>query len=123
MPARRVLEAVFPVLRTGIQRKALPKKYGAAGSVLQDFSERAEAGFFRRMRQEGLLTYDEHMGQGREWQSTDGNMVKAPLAREAAERNPAEREKKGTKRSAAVESHRLPVGAVIRGANRHGEEA
>jgi transposase len=83
MPPRRVLEAIFYVLQTGIQWKALPKVYGAAGSVHQYFSERAEAGFFRRMWQEGLLTYDELKGLGWEWQSVDGSMVQAPLTREA----------------------------------------
>jgi hypothetical protein len=43
------------VLRTGIQWKALPKEYGAASSVHQYFSEWAEAGFFLKMWQEGLM--------------------------------------------------------------------
>jgi hypothetical protein len=50
------------------------------------------------MWQEGLMAYDELKGLGWEWQSADGCMVKAPLAREAAGRNPTDREKKGTKR-------------------------
>jgi transposase len=95
MPPRRILEAVFYVLRTGIRRKALPKAYGAAGSVHQYFSERAEAGFFRRMRQEGLLASDELKGLGWEWQRVEGSMVKAPLTREAAGSNPPDRGKKG----------------------------
>jgi transposase len=94
MPPRRVLEAIFYVLRTGIQWKALPKAYGAASSVHQYFSEWAEAGFFRRMRQEGLLTSDVLMGPGWEWQSADGSMVKAPLGREAVGNNPTDRGKK-----------------------------
>jgi transposase len=89
-----VREAVFYVLRTGIQWKALPKEYGAASSIHEYFSEWAEAGFFRRMWQEGLLTYDEVHGLGWEWQSVDGCMVKAPLARDAAGRNPTDRGKK-----------------------------
>jgi hypothetical protein len=56
------------------------------------------------MWQERLLTYDELKGLGWEWQSMDGSMVKAPLAREAAGRNPTDRGKKRTKRSVAVES-------------------
>jgi transposase len=39
MPPRRIVEAVFFVLRTGIQWKALPKTYGVAGSVHLYFSE------------------------------------------------------------------------------------
>ena len=91
---RRVLEGIFYVLRTGIQWKALPKEYGAASSIHQYFSEWAQAGFFRRIGQEGLLTYDELKGLGWEWQSVDGSMVKAPLAREAEGRNPTDRGKK-----------------------------
>jgi hypothetical protein len=67
----------------------------AASSIHQYFSEWAEAGFFLRMWQEGLTAYGELKGLGWEWQSADGCMVKAPLAREAAGRNPADREKKG----------------------------
>ena len=95
IPPRQVLEAIYYVLRTGIQWKALPQEYGAAGSIHQYFSEWAEAGFFLRMRQEGLIAYDEWRGLGWGWQSVDGCMVKAPLAREAVGRNPRDREKKG----------------------------
>ena len=91
---RRVLEGIFYVLRTGIQWKALPKEYGAASSVHQYFSEWAQAGVFRRMWQEGLISYDVMRGLGWEWQSVDGSMVKAPLAREAVGRNPTDRGKK-----------------------------
>ena len=94
IPPRQVLEGIFYVLRTGIQWKALPKEYGAASSIHQYFSEWAEAGFFLRMWQEGLMTYDEWCGLGWEWQSVDGCMVKAPLARDAAGRNPTDRGKK-----------------------------
>jgi transposase len=91
---RRVLEGIFYVLRTGIQWKAVPKEYGAASSIHQYFSEWAQAGFFRRIWQEGLLPYDELKGLGWEWQSVDGSKVKAPLAREAEGRNPTEWGKK-----------------------------
>jgi transposase len=94
IPPRQVLEAIFYVLRTGIQWKALPREYGAASSIHQYFSEWAEAGFFKRLWQEGLMSYDEARGVGWEWQSADGCMVKAPLAQEAAGKNPMDRGKK-----------------------------
>jgi transposase len=102
----------FFVLRTGIQWKALPKEFGTASSVHECFSKWAQAGLFMRLWQEGLLSYDELHGIGWEWQSADGCMAKAPLARESAG-------KKGTKRSLVVESHGLPVGIAIGGANRY----
>jgi hypothetical protein len=107
------------VPRTGIQWKALPAEYGTASSIHAYFSEWAEAGFFKRIWQEGLLAYDEPCGLGWEWQSVDGRMVKAPLAREAVGRNPTDQGKKGTKRGLVVESHGLPVGIVMSGANTH----
>jgi transposase len=94
IPPRRVLEAIFYVLRTGMQWKALPKAYGAGSSIHEYFSEWAQAGFFRRMWQEGLLAYDEMKGLGWEWQSVDGCMVKAPLAQDGVGRNPTDRGKK-----------------------------
>jgi transposase len=48
------LEGIYYVLQTGIQWKALPQEYGAASSIHQYFSEWVEAGFFRRLWQEGL---------------------------------------------------------------------
>jgi putative transposase len=65
------------------------------------------------------LSYDELHGIDWEWQSAGGCMAKAPLAWEAAGRNPADRGKKGTKRSLAAEPHGLPVGIAASGANRH----
>ena len=120
LPLRQALAAIFFVSRTGIQWKALPREYGAASSVHEHFSEWAQAGLFMRLWQEGLLSYDEPRGPGWEWQSADGCMAKAPLARESAGRNPTGRGKKGTKRGLAAESCGLPAGIVISGANRHG---
>jgi transposase len=81
-------------LRTGIQWKALPKEYGAVGSVHGYFSEWAQAGLFMRLWQEWLLGYDELHGIGWEWQSAGGCTVKTPLAREAAGKNPTDRGEK-----------------------------
>ena len=94
MPPRQVLQAIFFVLRTGIQWKALPKEYGSASSVHEYFSKWAQAGLFMRLWQEGLLSYEELYGIGWEWQSADGCMVKAPLARESVGKNPTDRGKK-----------------------------
>ena len=48
-------------------------------------------------------------GIGWEWQSLDGCMVKAPLALESVGRNPADRGKMGTKRSALTDEKGLPT--------------
>jgi transposase len=114
-----VLEAIFYVLRTGIQWKALPKEYGAADSIHAYFSEWAEAGFFRRMWQEGLMSYDEVRGLGWEWQSADGCMVKARLVREAVGRNLTDRGKKREETQFGRRITRITHRVMLSGANRH----
>ena len=95
---RMVLEGIFYVLRTGCQWKALPKEYGSGSAVHRHFQEWGEAGFFEKIWALGLEKYDELEGIGWEWQSVDGCMVKAPLAREAVGRNPADPGKNGHKK-------------------------
>lgn len=93
---RKVFEAIFYVLRTGIKWLALPKeKFGYSGSTIHEyFRDWLEDGFFLRLWQVGLAEYDEMEGIAWEWQSADGSMFKAPLAEEAVGRNPTDRGKK-----------------------------
>ena len=95
---RRVLEGIFYVLRTGCQWKAVPEKYGCSSSIHRYFQEWGEAGFFEKIWGLGLEKYDELEGIGWQWQSVDGCMVKAPLAREAVGHNPTDRGKNGHKK-------------------------
>ena len=96
LPARQVFEAILFVLRTGIQWKALPKaQFGSASAVHRYFQEWEAAGVFEALWQKGLCEYDEFEGIGWEWQSIDGCMVKAPLARESVGKNPTDRGKNG----------------------------
>ena len=98
MEARKALGGILYVLRTGCQWKALPKEYGSGSAVHRHFQEWGEAGFFEKIWTLGLEKYDELEGIGWEWQSMDGCMVKAPLAREAVGRNPTDRGKNGHKK-------------------------
>ena len=119
LPKRQVLEGIFYVLRTGCQWKAVPKEYGAGSSIHQYFQEWAVAGFFEKIWAKGLETYDELEGIGWEWQSVDGCMVKAPLARESVGKNPTDRGKMGTKRSILTDEKGIPLAVVLSGANTH----
>lgn len=92
---RIVLSAIFYVLRTGIQWKALPQKqFCSASPVHKYFKFWAEQGVFLRMWQRGLCEYDEVKGIDWEWQSGDSSSVKAPLALEEVGANPTDRGKK-----------------------------
>jgi transposase len=94
MNPRRVLEAIFYVLRTGIQWKALPKAFGAASSIHRYFRFWCEQGFFQALWVAGLKNYEEAGGIDWTWLCADGCMSKAPMAQESAGKNPADRGKK-----------------------------
>jgi len=95
MEPRSVFAAIIFVLRTGIQWKALPKeKFGSASSIHSYFRKWEKAGVFERIWKAGLAEYDELEGIAWEWQSIDGAMVKAPLAKDSVGPNPTDRGKK-----------------------------
>ncbi len=95
IPARKALEGIFYVLRTGCQWKAVPKEYGSGSTIHRKFQEWQKAGFFKTIWAKALTQYDELEGIGWEWQSLDGCMVKAPLALESVGKNPTDRGKNG----------------------------
>jgi transposase len=82
-PDRQVMDAIFFVLRTGCQWKALDETNICSGSVAHArFQHWVAAGVFLRFWQEGLHEYDECKGIDWSWQSMDGAMTKAPLGGE-----------------------------------------
>lgn len=95
MDARQAFEGILFVLRTGCQWKALPKeRFGSSSSVHAYFRTWLKQGFFLALWRAGLAEYDEMEGIAWAWQSVDGSMVKAPLARDAVGANPTDRGKK-----------------------------
>jgi putative transposase len=119
MDDRQAMTAIFYLLRTGCQWKALPHSLGASSTVHDRFQEWQQAGVFERLWQAGVLEYDRVKGLNWEWQAMDGVMTKAPLGGEATGRNPTDRGKKGTKRSLLTEGNGVPIGLAVEGANRH----
>jgi len=100
IPPRRVFEAIMYVLRTGCQWQALPKeRFGSPSAIYTHFARWQRAGFFLSLWRAGLAEYDEMEGIAWRWQSIDGAMTKAPLARESVGPNPTDRGKKRDKAS------------------------
>ncbi len=97
-PDHQMFAAIFYVLTTGIQWKALPRCLGAPSTVHDRFQEWAEAGVFERLWATGLLEFDASVGLDWTWQALDGAMTKAPLGGAATGPNPTDRGKSGTKR-------------------------
>ena len=82
MDDRQAMTAIFYVLRTGIQWKALPRSLGAASTVHDRFQAWEAARVFRRLWQARLEAYDETRGIDWSWQALDEAMTKAPLGGE-----------------------------------------
>lgn len=83
IPDRQVLDAIFYVLRTGCQWKALDKTTLCKGSTAHSrFQEWQQDGFFARLWEMALRDYDAKAGLDWEWLALDGAMTKAPLGGE-----------------------------------------
>jgi putative transposase len=78
--ARRTMDAIFYVLRTGAQWKALPRSLGSGSTAHRYFQQWATAGVFERLWRAGLEQYDVLQGIQWDWLAADGAMGKAPLA-------------------------------------------
>ncbi len=116
---RKMFNAMFYVLRTGIQWNALPRCLGASSTVHDRFQEWSKAGVFHQLWTLGLLQCYLEGVLDFTWQSQDGAMTKAPLAGEQTGANPTDRGKKGTKRHLLTEAQGLPIGLTVTGANVH----
>jgi putative transposase len=79
MDDRLAANAIFYVLRTGCQWKAIPRSLGASSTVHDRFQEWRKAKVFQRLWMGGLMEYDVVKKLDWEWQVMDGAITKAPL--------------------------------------------
>lgn len=108
MDNHQAMTAIFYVLRTGIQWKALPHEMGAACTVYDRFQYWQKQGVFKRMWEAGLQAYNEFKGIEWTWQAVDGAMIKAPLGGKGRGPNPTDRGKRGAKRSLWTDGRGIP---------------
>ncbi len=101
---KKMFFAIFYVLRTGIQWKALPRCLGAASTVHDRFQLWRKAGVFRLLWELGILQLQVEGGLDWEFQSLDGCQTKAPLGGETTGANPTDRGKEGVKRHLFTEA-------------------
>jgi transposase len=82
-PDRVCADAIFYVLRTGCQWKALDQTELCPGSTAHDrFQEWVQADVFLKLWRTGVAQFDELQGIDWDWLSMDGAMTKAPLGGE-----------------------------------------
>jgi transposase len=80
---RKAMDAIFFVLRTGCQWKALNETGICSSSAAhRRFQEWTAADVFLTLWKQGLVAYDALQGIAWEWLAMDGAMTKAPLGGE-----------------------------------------
>ncbi|MGH2745352.1 MAG: IS5 family transposase [Thermoleophilaceae bacterium] len=123
VPDRDAMDAIFLVLRTGMQWNALNATgICSSSSAHRRFQEWEQAGVFHEFWRKGLLAYDDQVGIDWDWLAADGAMTKAPLGGEKTGPNPTDRAKKGAKRSVLTDAAGVPIGLAHEGANRHDQK-
>ena len=86
---RQAMDAIFFVLRTGCQWKALHATGICSKSAAhRRFQEWTEADVFVALWEQGLMEYDALRGIDWEWLAMDGAMTKAPLGGEKGGQEP-----------------------------------
>jgi transposase len=78
---RKVLDGILYVLRTGIQWKAVPSRFGSGSTCHKRFQEWVEDGIWDRLWGDQLERYDAEHGIGWDWQSADSATVPSPPRR------------------------------------------
>ncbi|AMJ67464.1 hypothetical protein AXW84_20070 [Hymenobacter sp. PAMC 26628] len=116
---RQMFFAMYYILVTGMQWKALPRCLGAASTVHERFQEWGRAGVFKQLWTSGLVQLQAEGRLDWDWQCLDACQTKALLGGEAVGPNPTDRGKGGVKRHVLTEAQGLPIGVAVTGANVH----
>lgn len=118
-----VAAAIFYVLRTGIQWRALPReRFGSPSTVYYYFQQWRDAGVFEQLWAKAAEQYDDRQGIDWLWQSVDGTMTKAPQGGEK-NRPQSDRPRQAGDQAASAggwEGH--PLGAGDGGRQRAGHD-
>src|SRR4051794_90460 len=110
-PDRVCMNAIFFVLRTGCQWKALDATKFCPGSTAHDrFQEWVADGVFLALWKTGLLEYDCLKGIDWEWLSMDGCMTKAPLGGKKDREKPHRSRQEGRQAQPAGRGQRHSTG-------------
>ena len=119
---RAVINAIWYVLWTGCQWKALHREwFGVSSSVVHErFQKWRRMGLFEKLMKRMVEYYArERGGVGWRWQAMDSKSSPAPLGGERTGKNPTDRGKRGAKINLLVDQRGAPVSVVLTGANRH----
>jgi len=117
--AEIVLQALYYLVRTGMQWQALPLCFGPSSTVHAAFQRFNDLGFFDNYWLEGLEEYDKERGLDLAKKVGDCVHIKSPLGTDAVGPSPVDRSKQGTKRSIITDGNGILLGCVIAAGNRN----
>ena len=119
IPDSVVFEKLVQVLVFGCAYHRIADASCSESTLRRRRDEWIELGVMERLRQICLEAYDRLIGLELSEVAVDGCITKAPCAGEKAGKNPVDRGKGGLKRSMAVDSKGIPLGAITAPASRH----
>ena len=114
---RKTLNGIFFVLKTGIQWKELPEKYGAPTTIHSKFMKWCRMGIFEKILKKAREYYRKRNSKNM-WYAFDTTLKKAPFAKFGG-KNPTDRSKIGVKHTLLVDRKGAPLFVGIAPANRH----
>jgi len=114
-----VVQALYYLVRTGMQWKALPRCFGPASTIHAAFQRLSDLSFFENFWLEGLEEYHEKVGLDLRKKVGDCIHIKSPLGKETVGPSPVDRRKNGTKRSIITDGNGILLGCAIGSGNRN----
>ena len=118
--AKKIMKALFYILRTGIQWKALPREFKvSASTVHRRFQEWVKDMTFQKIWIQILLKYQKKNHVMMQWVALDASFSKAPLGGAEVGKSPVDRRKIGTKKHICVDQNGVVISIAVSGANRH----
>lgn len=119
--AKKIMNALCYILRTGMQWKALPEKQFlvSASTVHRRFQEWVQDSVFLNFWKKLLKKYAKKNHTMMRWCAFDGSVSKAPLGGQGVGPSPVDRRKIGTKKHICVDQNGIVIGIAISGANKH----
>jgi transposase len=119
IPDRIVFEKLVEVLVFGCAYHRIADSSCSESTLRRRRDAWIELGVMDRLRRICLEAYDRLIGLEFSDVAVDCCITKAPCGGEKSGRSPVDRGKRGLKRSMAVDSEGIPLGAVSAPANRH----